>query len=964
MAEGLGCDEMGTTSADLPFEIHRSMELEDVFLHFLKRFENLPEPRSVAEARITAVEIEALSLWFTQQWGRPRMWCEDTFQYDLSNGIFASPQEMCGALLLVLASEVCRTSSNEDSVWPAVTAVLKPDTVSFGALFVAGQPTTACKNALAAGSRRLKLRNLIDRYGAQEYFDTLKLQFGFTHRGAVRKLPQWLDGLGIPIAVKILTGVELEYGDLSSSAFTDLWKALQEFRRNRISEAYTSVLLQASPWIRPEWTAELMTAAKLRLPRPQSPSDSPESLDHSNEAVCELHLRWEYPSKPQLSLRLNEEQIYEILGESDVALFTIDGQKVDRWTAQEGGGWRGMRELPCQPQGAKPNLRPKRLSISSGGTLLHEVDLFEMGVGEPLLAFDLNLGIQVSLTSRFDPRRTYALICDPDLSAPDAMQLSKLKDRTAYRLASPWHADLRVVCEGVDYWRPRIEQREPLQPIHVTIQSLPGEIAEIGSACHVNAIGVPEDAAHVSLIAGSSSYSMTRRATVWQTSCPLQITLGMALGEERVRIKVSSPNHARTVTPKSSLNFRGIASFETESNGDEEPKWTLLNRRRPLNRADGSGRARVFADETRSQLFEGSRFVRKISSRALPLRDLGGWGAPLIVRLERQPDTILVESVEDHGRGRFLPPLFKGQTGACLSWQTPTPPSNGHQILVWSDFFREPRKLGASEIYSQKEDTLWKLPSLGSVAAMAVAYKGVRIASYWVTEPTINALRKARSPSMFALFRWLKLPILNSSFRAPMQEAVFQAPAEFVTGWLGVGVLPYTLVPSQAEHGLDTVIREFFWNHLDRNEPRMERLARAFPSEASGQSEAESFKSSLSRLGEICPSLSYLLAKHKLRGDKYRKYVRTAAAALLHQPADCPQLQDKLGTACRDCANLLGVVPEALDANVNAFGAYLDDQPSNYRQVEPDLRRLGETSSGRQFLTASLLLRLVERSGF
>jgi hypothetical protein len=272
--------------------------------------------------------------------------------------------------------------------------------------------------------------------------------------------------------------------------------------------------------------------------------------------------------------------------------------------------------------------------------------------------------------------------------------------------------------------------------------------------------------------------------------------------------------------------------------------------------------------------------------------------------------------------------------------------------------------LRANEISSQKEDALWKLPGLGSVAAMAVAYKGVRIASHWVTEPTINALREARSPSLFALFRWLKLPILNSSFRAPMQESVVQAPAEFVTGWLGVGALPCGLVHSQAEHGLDAVIREFLWNHIDRNETRMERLGRAFPSEATGQSEAESFRSSLSRLGEICPSLSYNLASKKLRSEKYRKYVRAVAAALLHQPADCPQLQDKLGTARRDCASLLGIAPEALDANVNAFAAHLDSQPSNYKQMEPDLRRLGETSSGRQFITASLLLRLVERSRF
>jgi hypothetical protein len=587
-----------------------------------------------------------------------------------------------------------------------------------------------------------------------------------------------------------------------------------------------------------------------------------------------------------------------------------------------------------------------------------------MGMVEPLLVFDLKLGTQVNLGSRLDPSRDYALVCDADLSVPDTPPGLKLKDRAAYRLASPWPRDLRVVYAGTLYWEARIEQKEPVQPIRLTLESLPGETVEIGSACRANVIGVPEDATLVSLVAGGSSYSMSQQGTVWQTSGPMQVTLAVALGEERVRVCVTGPGYARTVTPKSSLRLCGIASFETESNADVEPKWTLLNRHRPLNRADGSGRARVFVEAMNSQLFEGSRFVGKVSPRGLQMGDLCGWGAPLIVRSERSPDMTFVEAVEDYGRGRFLPPLFRGQTGACLSWRTPMPPSNGHQILVWSDLSQEPQRFGVNEVSSQKDDTLWKLPDLGSVAFMAVAYKGERRASYAATEPTINVLRTARSPALFALFRWLRLPILNSSLRSLMQEAVVQVPAEFVHGWRSVEALPYGLVHRQAEQGLDAVIREFLWNHMDRNETRMERLARAFPLEVTAQGEAEFFKSSLSRLGEICPSLAYNLAKHKVRGDKYRKYVRAVAAAMLHQPADCQQLRDKLTAACHDCADLLGIPSDALEANVNAFGAYLDNQPSNYKLVEEDLRRLGETSRGRQFLAASLLLRLVERNRF
>lgn len=955
---------MPSPKAALSYEIHPSMELEDLFLHFFRRFDSLPKPRSVAEARITAIETEGLSLWFSQQWGRPRMWCEDTFQSSLSDGVFASPQEMFGALLLTLASEVCRTSSNEDSVWPAVIAVLKADTVSFPALFVGGQPTTACKNAMAAGARRLQMRNLIDRYGAQEYFDTLKLQFGFTLRGVLRKLPQWLDGLGVPIAVRILTGVESGYGDLKSGSFTDLWKALHNFRRSRSSAEDVSILLRASPWIRPEWAPEVITVAKLRPPRISNPLDPPDVLERSNEAICEMLLHWDYPAKPELFLQLNEEQIYEILGDAETAIFVIDGRVVDRWTAQESGGWRGKRTLPCQPLGAKTNLQPKLLSISSEGKLLREIDLLATGMGEPLLVFDLKLGKQVDLASRLDLSRDYALICDPDLSVPDATPFLKLKDRAVYRLASPWPHDLRVFCDGVLYWQPTSEQREPLRPIRLTVESLPGETGEVGSVCRLNVAGVPEDALVVSLIAAGTTYPTAQQGIYWQTTRPLQVSLGIALGEERLRVRVSGPSYARTVTPKSSLNLRGIACFETGSNAEAEPKWTLLNRNRPLNRSDGAGRARVFAEASRSLLFEGSRFVGEVSPRGLQLKDLYGWGAPLMVCGERQPSTILVESVDDYGKGKFLPPLFKGQTVAYLGWRAPMPLSDEHQILVWPDFRQEPRRLRPNEVSTQNDHALWKLPSLESVAAMAVAYKGVRSASYWVSEPTINALRNARTPGLFALFRWLKLPILSSSFREPMQEAIVQAPAEFVTGWLGAEAVQYGLVHQEAEQGLETVVREFLWNHTERNETRMERLARAFPAEGGGQSEADTFKSSLRRLGEMCPSLSYNLAKYKLRGDKYRKYVRSVAAAMLHEPADSPQLRERLSAACRDCASLIGVAPEVLEADVNAFAVHLDNQVSNYKQVESDLRRLGETSRGRHFITAALLLRLVERNRF
>jgi hypothetical protein len=951
-------------SANSSVAIHSSMDLEDVFLYFLPKFEALPKgPRSVAEARITLDELEALTRWLCERW-EFSMWCESVWQVE---NVAASPQEMCGGLLLIFASEVCRDRSNEDSVWPTITALLRANKGSFPTLFVGGQPTSVCKNALVAGTRRLGLRNLIDRYGTQEYFDTLKLQFGFTFKGANRRLPEWLDGLGLPIAVKILTGAESEYGDLKSSSFSDLWKALNDFRRSRASQDQTSAFLQTSPWIRSDWTADILKLAKLRTARTFNVAAPTETVDPSSEPLCEPILRWENSSLPQLFLRINEERIYEILGEADTAIFAIDGRIVDRWTAQEGGGWRRKSELPCQPDNTRPNLRPKLLSISSEGKLLEEIDLLLMGTGEPLIIFDLGSGTTVDPGARLDPRRDYALICDTDLSVPDAARSLKFKDRSAYRLAGPWRRDVIALSDGIPYWQPNIGEREPLAAMHLTLESLPDNTAEVGSVSHVRVTGVPCTAVAVSLIVGRSTHVVTKRGAVWQTECPVSIDLGIALGDERVRVRVTGADYSRKVTPKLSLNLRGVACRDTGSDDNAEPQWTLVSRNLPLNRADGSGRARIFAGTMRSQLYEGARLVTRISSRTVPLRDLFGWGSQLIALSAGSSELALVGSVEDYGLGRFLPPLFGRPTGACY-WRTPVSPSVRHRIFIWPNLLQEPRSLGAKEIVSQRDDLVWKLPSLGSGAVMAISYQGVRIASYWTTDPVIRALRFAPTGNLFGLLRWLKLPVLNASFKIPMQEAIARAASEFVRGWLGGQNLPEGFVHRQGEQGLDAVVRAFLWNHIEQNDAKMERLAGAFPqshSESAPHSESDVFKSSVYRLGEICPSLAYNLARTKLRGDKYRKLVRAIVARLLAQveTSDLSQLKNLMIAPCRDCASLVGITPEVLNMAVNAYGDRLDNQASNYEQFDGHLRRLGETSRGRKFLAGALLIRLLEASG-
>src|ERR1700674_1850430 len=70
---------------------------------------------------------------------KPRMWCADPWQMKIAGIGTASNQEMFGALLIILASEVCRDKSSEEEVWPAVTAVLEKEKHSFPVLFDANR---------------------------------------------------------------------------------------------------------------------------------------------------------------------------------------------------------------------------------------------------------------------------------------------------------------------------------------------------------------------------------------------------------------------------------------------------------------------------------------------------------------------------------------------------------------------------------------------------------------------------------------------------------------------------------------------------------------------------------------------------------------------------------------------------------------------------------------------------------
>ena len=94
---------------------------------------------------------------------------------------------------------------------------------------------------------------------------------------------------------------------------------------------------------------------------------------------------------------------------AELWVLSQDAKTVDRWTLQEGSGWRGRKSIPCPNFGSKVNLRPKVLLIKApDGTVVHEEDLRGVGLAEPVVIFDLISGDgSMQVISSILPGRKY-----------------------------------------------------------------------------------------------------------------------------------------------------------------------------------------------------------------------------------------------------------------------------------------------------------------------------------------------------------------------------------------------------------------------------------------------------------------------------------------------------------------------------------------------------------------------------
>jgi len=930
-----------------------SVSIEKYFLEFYHRLREIPQPRSIAEVRLDAEQLRGLKNFFRNLPRGSLMWLSDVLPLQLEGCLNVSRSEMLGALVLALGAEVCREESTEGAVWPTVRSCFPEELRSH--IFPGGQPCVELKQAIDSAARRLELRHALDWEDSQEYFNTIKLQFGFTRRGARRKLAYWLVGLGQPVSVQTLLGTA--DSGLESPSFKKLWLTLQNYRRDQLDQEQVRGILIRSPWVKDHWIADLLKQAKAHLERLGSGVATAADLPgEGTDAVGELFLDWN-SREPDLSLQLDEDVVESAVADwgASKIRFEVDGKPVCAWLRQ-GSRWGGERRLPLIAWDASA-----LILSSADGRHVQEFDLAELGLGEDILVFDLKSNGRL-LGSRewLDPQREYALVYDDSLALTgvvesDIIDHMQRHGRKLSRLGAGWLGAPRLTLDGLTYSEPLIKNRQRPETMDLTLTNEASDsegTVRLGESRRLLVQGVPEDASIVELLVARRSVPAAPAKDGWLTTEAVKLDAPLLLGSKRLRVRVQTPARDRCWKPKTSWNVLGLSALEQDEKGKRPARWEIVCPDKVLDRAGGRQVVRVFAprDQAKTRILAGYRVIAS-GLRPFSLHLTAGWGEPMT--MDAAPTLAL--SVEDSGVVvRYYGSLLGRSFGSVLL-TVPVQPSDRHCVVLLNKTRGRIQQLVPQK--TELGDRRWILPDCPDADAWAVAYEGRRLGSGW-REPQLAVLIRSRpTVDSFALLRWFKAPVLGPKMRDAFLQAAAQCPVEFLKAWIGEEGLPSGLRHAEVPEELHPVIRAALWGAHIAYPNQAKHVLDLFVARVSAvtmRSDQGARAWAAQRLAQLCPPFASQVLRKVKKGNKLAK---VAYRGLLGLSDKLPMSEGEgpLKGLLRRGAHSLGVDEASLD---RAAVVLTEGSPAG--DDEQMLRRLAESPEGARYLAAVVLRAVAE----
>lgn len=887
---------------------------------------------------------------------------------------------------MCIGSEICRDESREDAVWPTIRGILPNSHVLQRELFLSnGQPSNLAKDLIGDAVRSLNLRHAMDLEGTQQWFITIKLQFGFTYRGAKNRLAEWLVNLGRPHAIQYLEGVS-QFPELASCSFQSLWRVLRQFRRGGIGEDEIRPVLESSPWIRAHWIEDLLQEAKAKIETlgiGDWAEIDQESLEDENaqEESCPvsgLSLEWASGRVPRICVNLDKRAIQEAAQGIDANEldFYIDDTKLTRWVRQKDGTWSGDMCLYAELTGQSKRLNPtpRLLTVCSRlGHLVAEVDFADFGMSDQVMVFDMgNSRIVKAAEEWLDPNRHYAILCDRQCEIHGCTPVETIERADAalkaIRLPVPLSGNISLSYGDFVLWQP-IRPTDTQAPGSSIVLSTPVERTSLNARTRLILEGLPEDAESVELLIHTKTYEMEWKDDgIWRTASDVTMTPEVASRQRRIRVKFLSNGKKQTHEPR--LSFRMLSAAILRRVQGQNATTLILKTLAPgteVNRSEGTAHLRVWVPEqgTTASVFEGDFQVGKARYGKIRLKEIPGHGGELRLLSGRETHSLEVQCLDRGCVSTFMPSLLGKPASLSLSVpkESALVSPDGYALWEWRSDANGHAKLkripDSVVLKTPKEERTWKLELSGQPMAIAIAWKGCWLGAWWDIGQVRDYLeaRNDLSDADFAILKWLRVPVLLPQIASALHQKIERAPCPFLRSWLKDSGIPEGLRPHDGINGVDFVARHFLWTKFPPSHSL--EVIKTLTHWDGNLAHPENYVGHLDQLVNISPVLMWKGLEHLLRKNPKgtRDLLRAFTCARLGLPAKCnnSHIRRRLEPLQKRTAESAGTNEDRLAELVDSWVRSMQDKHWHPGELErTELAKIGETQSGRQYVSTSI----------
>ena len=723
-----------------------------------------------------------------------------------------------GTLLLLFTAETARRKATEGILWP----IFQHDcflTNTTHVLYAGGQPTRAHKDALEGGARWLNLRHVFGIEGLQNWFDTVYLQFGFTHRGFIRSLPEWLVGQGSTQAIQQLLG-----GSMKSDTFRPLWDALRNFRRKNIKVEQMKARLAGSPWILPEWIDELLIQATTRIELGEgTETASTEASDNVDPFVTEPILRWDPPKAPQFLCYVSNIAQFEL--SEPIYYVMISGQVYTQLQRNADGVYTMYPSEEITLAITLPML--VATLISSTGQVIASNTLTLWDTYDGISVFRASSGKRIDAwQDMMRSEAAYFIVTVADITVePQPSYWHRLDTQGAMLslLNAGWPTSINAQLDGQPFWQPNInnltKREEPrwTQSVDVSLYDSSNQVS-FGNLVRV-AIHHPKDVFISFIRLGSKPVAFTDEIGESNLTEPIAINPGMLLhgshlAELSFTLGVRKDSSFVRITRTLGIEVVGTAMLSTQG-------WTALRPDMILTVEQAKTfPIQIFMPHMKEwALLEGDSWIGRPQATPHPIGSLAGLGAPM--RLRRgpynaiDPDVPLVREVVNRGIIADMKQRHEhDDTAYNIHLTYPIELDEQHEVIIWD----ESGNLHISDpdytlIQLRQTDTwILELPEAAArPLVIAIAYNDVRLGTWWENDWTYMLLQNTQDVKTKAtMLRWFQLPILSDLNRAQVRQFVERSGSAILPIWLSDTPLRDNLRWAGADDQWLTSVRTLF----------------------------------------------------------------------------------------------------------------------------------------------------------